>query len=42
MSLFDRISKFDDMTEHLNNYAMAVILANEKYRDRIIHVERVM
>ena len=42
MSLFDRISKFDDMTEHLNNYAMAVILANEMYRDRIIHVERVM
>lgn len=42
MPLFDKISEFDDMSGHINNYAMAVILANEKYRDRIIHVERVM
>lgn len=42
MPLFDKISEFDDMSRRINNYAMAVILANEKYRDRIIHVERVM
>lgn len=42
MPLFDKISEFDDMSGRINNYAMAVILANEKYRDRIIRVERVM